>query len=312
MSLKELLKLNPNIKNPDRIDIGQKIKLKQDGSAPPAYLLRENNKREKINLPTIQSTASEKFIPEKPKQKIKNREYKIDINKQQASITPIVSLFNKLFSSSKTPESYDSKNKNLQAIIDHKVRFNVNDPYVVIDKENNLMKIMQKDKVLEEYEITTSLNKGDGWFKLQGHEGLPKMPRTTGAGIFTIRGSQYSEYPRDKNTKEPMFRLYQGNENTTMAVHEPVNAKRRSLFNNKNKCDNRTSYGCISPKPGVVGHLFKDKVIQNGDSLYVLPEIEGNYIHEKQGQLQTHYGKNNPSTFITQSGFKGNFRYNNK
>jgi len=42
---------------------------------------------------------------------------------------------------------------------------------------------------LEEYEITTSLNKGDGWFKLQGHEGLPKMPRTTGAGIFTIRGS---------------------------------------------------------------------------------------------------------------------------
>jgi len=46
-----------------------------------------------------------------------------------------------------------------------------------------------------------------------------------------------------------------------MAVHEPVNAKRRSLFNNKNKCDNRTSYGCISPKPGVVGHLFKDKVI---------------------------------------------------
>lgn len=198
----------------------------------------------------------------------------------------------------------------LEAIVNHKVDYNVQNPYIVVDKANNLMQIMRGKDVLEKHEITSSLNKGDGWYPLLGHAGLPNMPRTTGAGVYTVKGIPTSAYPRDMDEKQPMFVLYAGNTNSTMAIHEPVNAKRRALFENNNTFDNRASYGCISPKPGIVGRLYNDKVIQTGDSVYVLPEIPGNYLYEKDGKLQMHYGENNPVEFTTESGFRGKFRYN--
>ena len=198
----------------------------------------------------------------------------------------------------------------LDAIVNHKVNYGVQDPYIVVDKANNLMQIMRGKDVLERHEVTTSLNKGDGWYPLAGHAGLPNMPRTTGAGVYTLRGVPKSEYPRDRDKKEPMFFLYAGDANSTMAIHEPVNAVRRSLFENNNVFDNRVSYGCISPKSGVVGRLYNDKVIQTGDSVYVLPEVPGNYMYEEDGKLQMYYGNNNPVGFTTPSGFKGTFRYN--
>lgn len=206
--------------------------------------------------------------------------------------------------------SQDSNYRGIQAIIDHKRRFNVQDPYAVLDKAKNTLFIMQGGKTLEKHEATSSLNKGDGWFPLAGHAGLPNMPRTTGAGVYTLYARPTSEYPRDREYKEPMFMLFSGKDNSTMAVHEPVNEERRALFSNGNPLDNRASYGCISVPEGIVRHLYDDKVLSTGDSIYVLPEVEGNYMYEKNGKIQMHYGDNNPKEFVTKSGFKGKFNYN--
>lgn len=158
--------------------------------------------------------------------------------------------------------------------------------------------------------MTSSKNKGDGYYYLQGHEGLSQMPRTTGAGIYTGVWRPTSDYPRDRDYKEPMIELFTGKSRSSMAVHEPVNAMRRSLFNNNNPYDNRTSYGCISIPEGEVRNLYENKMFNTGDSIYVLPEVEGNYIYDNNGNLQMHWGDKNPQNFKTQTGFVGNYKYN--
>ena len=62
MSLQDLLNINKNIKSPDNINIGQEINISKKSSSAPNYLLRENNNN-KINLPSIQSTATKEFFP---------------------------------------------------------------------------------------------------------------------------------------------------------------------------------------------------------------------------------------------------------
>lgn len=44
---------------------------------------------------------------------------------------------------------------------------------------------------------------------------------------------------------------------------------------------------------------YNNKLLTDGDSVYVLPEMAENYIYEnKRGKLTTHYSKNNPKTYI--------------
>ena len=56
--------------------------------------------------------------------------------------------------------------------------------------------------------------------------------------------------------------------------------------------------------------LYKDKTLQTGDSVYVLPEIEGNNLIEKNGKLQMQWKGNNPKTYKDSHGITRNFRYN--
>ena len=63
MSLQDLLNINKDIKDPNKIDIGQKINISKKSSLVPNYLLR-NNSSNKINIPSIQSTATKEFVPQ--------------------------------------------------------------------------------------------------------------------------------------------------------------------------------------------------------------------------------------------------------
>ena len=56
--------------------------------------------------------------------------------------------------------------------------------------------------------------------------------------------------------------------------------------------------------------LYKDKTLQTGDSIYVLPEVKGNNLVEKNGKLQMQWGGNNPKTYKDSRGTTRNFRYN--
>lgn len=208
---------------------------------------------------------------------------------------------------SRRTESGDSPNQNLQAIIDHKVRYNVDKPYIVVDKKKNLMSVYKKDQLLNQYEVTTGAQKGDGWYPLENNKSYWKQPMTTGAGIFTVRPTRSSKYLG----KEPMLMLYAGDVRTTAAIHSPATLARKSLLNNGNAEDNRASYGCISPNCGVIKGFRENRLINRGDSVYVLPESEGNYIYEEDGRIKTHFGGNNPTEFVSpRGGFKGKFNYN--
>ena len=63
MTLKQLLSLNKDIKDPNKISIGQKININKKSSSIPNYLLRNNNNN-KITIPSIQSTATKEFVPQ--------------------------------------------------------------------------------------------------------------------------------------------------------------------------------------------------------------------------------------------------------
>lgn len=196
---------------------------------------------------------------------------------------------------------------NLNSIKEHKSKFKVKDPYVVIDKKNNKMYYMQGDKTLETHEITRGLNVGDGYRPFNKETPYyGDLPQQTGAGIFTVAPFNHSPYLGH----EPMFRLRANGQKTSMAIHSPASIDRLNRLNNGNDDDNRVSYGCISPTTGVLKRWYNDKLLNNGDSVYIIPETVGNYIYEDEnGKLTTHFGGINPLTY-TAKGIRHNLLYN--
>lgn len=201
----------------------------------------------------------------------------------------------------------DDKVKNKEAILQHKVANGVTAPYVIVDKQNNRMDVYSGDKLLESHEVGLGGIEGDGRYQLQTGEQLQywKMPRTTPAGIFTTYPVSTSPY-----YNEPMFLLLDNGRGTNVSIHAPAGPDRVAVLNNGNPADNRVSYGCVSPGLGVVEHLYKDKVLGKGDTVYVLPETPGNYIARQGNHLMTVFGGHNPSTFVSPSGFNGPVTYN--
>ena len=199
----------------------------------------------------------------------------------------------------------DSKNTNLQAIFDHKKKFDVDENYAVIDKKNNTLNIYNKDKLISSYPVTLGSNVGDGMLPLNARY-LSDTPRTTGAGVFTLHGRNTSAYPGN----EPMYTMRSDSIGpVAQAIHSPANlTNRREFFKTGKK--GRISFGCISTDTGIMKKLYKDKTLQTGDSVYVLPEIEGNNLIEKNGKLQMQWKGNNPKTYKDSHGITRNFRYN--
>ena len=71
--------MNQDIKNPDKISIGQEINVNTKSSPIPSYLLRESGK---TKVPTLQSTSS-KFTPGKQNKKVTIKKKPNQISKQQ-------------------------------------------------------------------------------------------------------------------------------------------------------------------------------------------------------------------------------------
>jgi len=213
-------------------------------------------------------------------------EKKIKVTSEQATNAPTVTQQPKI---------------NMEAITSHKVNTGVTDPYVVVDKQNNRMYLMKGDSILENHEITLGANRGDGYHEFSDQTPYyGNMPRTTGAGVYTVRKTESSPYPGfGANPHEPMYFLIDGNrrKSTSMAIHAPAGKVRAKLFNDGNSANNRASYGCISPDLGVVQRWSDNKLLNSGDSVYVIPETKGNYMTEQNGKIITVFGGTNPSTY---------------
>lgn len=223
----------------------------------------------------------------------------------QNAFNPVISYISKFINSGSSEPIQDSKNTNLLAIFDHKNRFDVNKNYAVIDKKNNTLSIYNKDKLIASYPVTLGLNVGDGMLPLNAKY-LGDSPRTTGAGVFTLYGRSTSPY----TGKEPYYTMRSDSiGSVAQALHSPANLTNRREFFRTGK-NGRISYGCVSTDSGVMKKLYKDKTLQTGDSIYVLPEVKGNNLIEKNGKLQMKWGSNNPKTYKDSRGTTRNFRYN--
>lgn len=225
----------------------------------------------------------------------------------QNAFNPVISYISKFINSAtnSTEPIQDSKNTNLLAIFDHKNRFDVDKNYAVIDKKNNTLSIYNKDKLIASYPVTLGLNIGDGMLPLNAKY-LGDSPRTTGAGVFTLYGRSTSPY----TGKEPYYTMRSDSiGSVAQAIHSPANLTNRREFFRTGK-NGRISYGCVSTDSGIMKKLYKDKTLQTGDSIYVLPEVKGNNLIEKNGKLQMKWGNNNPKTYKDSRGTTRNFRYN--
>ena len=85
-----------------------------------------------------------KITQEKPKQAGFG-----SITSIQTVFDPVASYISKFINSitSSPKPIQDSKNTNLQAIFDHKKKFDVDENYAVVDKKNNTLNIYNKDKI---------------------------------------------------------------------------------------------------------------------------------------------------------------------
>ena len=243
-----------------------------------------------------------KITQEKPKQAGFG-----SITSIQSAFNPVVSYISKFINDiiSSPKPIQDSKNTNLQAIFDHKKKFDVDENYAVVDKKNNTLSIYNKDKLISSYPVTLGSNVGDGMLPLNARY-LSDTPRTTGAGVFTLHGRNTSAYPGN----EPMYTMRSDSIGpVAQAIHSPANlTNRREFFKTGKK--GRISYGCVSADCGILKKLYKDKTLQTGDSVYVLPEVKGNNLIEKNGKLQMQWKGNNPKTYTDLHGITRHFRYN--
>lgn len=198
----------------------------------------------------------------------------------------------------------DSKNTGEQAILDHIKRFNIKGRKGIINKKDKTFKIYHGDSLVAQYPITDGQNIGDGMFPLD-IQYLSQAPKTTGAGVFTVEALETSPYMGH----EPMFRLMPDSVgHLVQAIHSPAGPSRIQAV--KNKTGSTT--GCLNGLCGMTSEIFNKKLLQSKDSVYILPEIEGNELIEKNGRLQMSWGNNNPETYVDTKGKTHKFRYNNK
>lgn len=223
------------------------------------------------------------------------------------SVTSYISKFiNNIIGSMDSKPIQDSKNTNLQAIFDHKKKFDVDENYAVVDKKNNTLSIYNKNKLIASYPVTLGKNIGDGMMPLNVRW-LSETPGTTGAGVFTLHGRKTSRY----TGYEPMYTMRSDSIGpVAQALHSPANLTNRVEFFKTGK-NGRISFGCASPNSGIMRKIYNDKLLQTKDSIYVLPEIKGNNLIEKNGKLQMEWKGNNPKTYKDAHGITRNFRYNN-
>lgn len=218
----------------------------------------------------------------------------------------IIKFFDDIIGNIGSEPPQDSKNTNLQAIFDHKKRFNIDKNYGVIDKKKSTLSIYNKDKLIASFPVTLGRNIGDGMMPLNVRW-LSETPGTTGAGVFTLHGRGTSHYTGN----EPMYTMRSDSiGSVAQALHSPANLTNRVEYFKTGK-NNRVSLGCASTNCGIMEKIYNDKLLQTRDSMYVLPEIKGNNLIEKDSKLQMDWKGNNPKTYKDAHGITRNFRYNN-
>lgn len=198
---------------------------------------------------------------------------------------------------------------NEDAIREYYKRKGIKDPYLMFNKTDAKLSVGNGDPN-EEYPITMGAVEGDYWGKTNMEPDIEKtykgrekgkyrsVKRTSGAGIFTLRGNanenarSYTNREAPKGEPALNFRTETG-EATPMFFHTPAGDDRLDALYNGNS---RVSYGCFSSIPGVITRLINEGKMKDGTKAYVIPEEGGNSISidPESGELITTFDTQHP------------------
>lgn len=229
--------------------------------------------------------------------------------KQDNKFKTKVSNNNYMFGGLPIFKSYeDSKSSNLQAIFDNQKKKLNKKNYGVVDKQNATFSIYNGDSLVHQIPIVLGKNKGDG---LSSGKWNSESSGTTGAGIYKVF---IGEGPDHYLTKENMLQLMADdddpNKYSRVSLHAPASSRRLAGLKLPAN-QRRMSNGCFMGQCGDAQNIIDNKLLGNNDIIYVLPEIEGNSLIEKNGKIQMNWGNNNPETYTDDKGIVRKFRYNN-
>lgn len=223
-------------------------------------------------------------------------------------------LFNK---SPYSPSTF----RNMQGVMDHKVRTGVTEPYFYVNPNEGMLYRLQGNKVLYKTPVATGVYQGtDGASPLEKDaNGNPVYDRTrstssTPAGVFTL-ATPYKKSGKYNN--ENIYHLREaskGNDNAQIvntAFHAAATQDREKQLKGGNR---RLTYGCVQLPNGEISCMERKDFINSGDSVYIEPTVEGNYLYEdKDGYIKTHFNStpSNVSGKVWGQKFnKNNVRYN--
>jgi len=194
----------------------------------------------------------------------------------------------------------------------------INDPnqrYVLIDKQNQKLKLYHGDEIITEFEVATGANTGDAQTVTvpQDTDGDGKITEadkvdgiwqvdwnkgnlSTGAGRYTI--SNQSPTSSDYYNNAPSFNLVnEAGIEVSTAIHGAPDY-RLKYFDNDDIVDNRSSNGCINGKCSDLQGLY-DMGLPNGTPVFVLPEDEGNRFEMVDGKAVLRMNANNRAKYQT-------------
>lgn len=268
-SISKLLSLNPQIKDPDKIFIGQTLRLDSERRKPKAVKKRDTSR------------------------------YRRDIA-QYSDNTRV-----------QTPQTVRIVKPltGKDAVVAHKIRYDIDEPYWFLDKKSNKLYKMSKDKILNSYDVSLGWNKGDQYSLWQDTDPKDKwnsLSGTTGAGVYVVRNKNASQH-----YTEPEIVWFKTAE-TNIPVPTAIHAQSQMRLGRWNNGERRYSYGCISPEPYKMKQLYDNFNV--GDTLYIDTESPQNALKERNGKIVAVFDKSYTTPVKTHSRWGKNYttkaRYN--
>lgn len=205
----------------------------------------------------------------------------------------------------------DSKNTNLEAIQDHKKRFNIKTPYWYVDKETNQALYFDGNvsfyRPVYVYNVATGKGKDDTdmYRKWDGdYKRIAKERKnSSGAGVYVVdkveKGSSYGlkrsgeRAYKGSNDGEPAVRLRGVGHGmrVAMAMHASPSPKADKDFELPNSERNTTS-GCIRFEVNELRKAYDEGRLFEGDTVYVKPHNKKSYMYEHEGEIKTYLSLN--------------------
>lgn len=296
ISYKQLGDYN-NIKDYDKIYIGQELKIPNNA--------KQNDKvKQSTNKVQITKSKTEVKKPSSTKKSSTINDIKKGVKNSVQSVSKMVSKPVELAINTvqqmiqpKEQIPFDPNLRNFEAVKQHKLRYNVQEPYLYINPKEGKMYRMYQDQVLDSADVATGANpEVDGWTSTIFKDGKPiydrsKVTSSTPAGVFTLGfkqlfsgGAGYGHRFIEASGGNPRPYLERI---TNDAIHEAVSdlRKKQQLAGNK-----FLTFGCIQMLDG--SWVCPDsKKLYPGDSVYVEPKVEGNYLYEDPsiGKIRTYF-----------------------